>query len=468
MIRFKPHTYQQTAIDFLLTRLYLDDEPGAGLFLDPGLGKTSITLETLWQMRRRHAFKKALIVAPLRVCYSVWPKEIAKWGYPLRSVIVHGDAKARQNALYKNADIYLINPEGLLWLARQYDTRLRCRMQFDWLVVDESTKFKNWSARRTRAIHRLCKGFKKRLILTGTPAPKSYEDLVAQTFIIDEGKALGDEIGKFRNAYCARGGYEGRGFNVLENRYPEIEQRIAPMILTMRCEDHLDMPRRLDHFIEVELPPKIRKAYDEIEAQLFALLESGERLEASNAGHKYSLCRQIANGGAYEDDILFGGRRTIHAHDAKTEALVDLADELNGKPLLVAYQFDHDADRLSKAFPDAPVIRGGLSPKKSDAILERWNKGDLQVLLVQPQALSHGANMQFGGSDLAWYGHTDQLEVFQQFNARLWRQGQAAAVRFHHVQAARTVDLAVWDRLQSKDETQEGLLTALKNYRKAS
>lgn len=457
---FSPHPYQHTAINFLACRYLIDDEEGAGLFLDPGLGKTGITLSVLHQLKMARLIRRTLIVAPLRAIYMTWPDEIVRWRFPFSWQTLHGSPKTRANKLLAPADLYLINPEGLPWLEKQY------RSRFDFMVVDESTKFKSWSAARTKAIRKLVPRCNRRLILTGTPAPNGYIDLHSQQFVVDKGAALGPTVTQFRNEYCIAAGYLGQGFQVPKHREPAIENAIAPSVLTMRAEDHLDMPRKLDHIIEVELPPAIRKAYNDIERGLFAELDNGSTLMAMSAGGKYSLCKQIAGGGAYETDPITGEREAVHVHNAKAEALADLVDELGGKPLLCAYQFNHDAERLLKVFPGTPVVRGGMSPSKTTEILRDWNAGKLKLLLVQPQALSHSANLQFGGSDLCWYGHTDQLEIFLQFNARLWRQGQTSGqVRLHHIIARDTVDEAVYERLKNKDAKQLALLNSLKDYR---
>lgn len=454
------HDYQLEAVRFQLVRLKFDECKGAGLFLDPGLGKTRITLELIRQLRQWGDARRVLIVAPLRVIYSVWPAEVKKWGYPYRTSIIHGPGSKKRNALAKQADVFLINPEGIAWLAKQY------KLNFDLLVVDESTKFKNWSAVRTKALRSILPKFKQRVILTGTPSPNSYTDLHSQIFICDDGEALGKTLTVFRERYCCGGaGFEGRGFEVTARGRGEIERAISPIVLRMSCEDHLDMPARVEHEIEVELPPAIRDVYRDVEEKLFSLLDSGEELAASSAGAAYSLCRQIANGGAYQTDEWTGERSEIYVHSAKVDAAVDLVEELGGKPVLIAYQFQHDAARLLKAFPGAPIIRGGGKPAETATTIDRWNEGRIPVLLVQPQALSHGANMQHGGRDLVWFGHTDQLEIFLQLNARLWRQGQTQQVRFHHLIARDTVDEAVLDRLRSKDKRQTALLEALKQYR---
>lgn len=458
MPTFTPHPYQREAIDFLLSRLYLDDEIGASLQLDPGLGKTAISLQTIYELRQAGMARRVLISAPLRVIYSVWPAEIRKWRYPFTWSVIHGSNK--RNALLKPADIYLINREGIPWLELQYPAR------FDMLINDESTSFKSWSAKRTKALRKLCKRIPKRVNLTGTPAPNGEEDWFAQQFIADDGAALGKTITYFRD-WAMRidpYSYQGRKYVMSDAAVDEFYKRIAPSVLCMRCEDHLDMPPKVDNLIRVELPPLIRTAYRQVERSLFAELENGDTLTASGAGAKYTLCRQIANGGAYQTDD-FGTRHDLYVHDAKIEAVKELLSELNGKPLLLAYQFDHDRERLQKALRRPPAIKGGMKAKDSQQILDDWNEGKLPLLLVQPQALSHGVNMQAGGRDLCWFGHTDQLEIFLQLNARLWRQGQTGQVRYHHILAADTVDEAVYERLQDKHGRQDAMINALKAYR---
>lgn len=456
------HPYQQQAIDFLLSRIWLDGEMGASLQLDPGLGKTLISLETVHQLKQQGVVDKVLIVAPLRVIHNVWPRECAKWGYPFTISIVHGNPKKRLRALENRADLYLINREGVRWLSNQ-PAPLRT---FSLLLNDESTSFKNWMAKRTRALYRLLKRIPHRINLTGTPTPNSLEDWFAQQFIVDEGEALGRTIGFFREWAMRKdtSSYMGRAWVMDDRSVDEFYHRIGPSTLCMKCEDHLDMPPKVDNILWVELPAPIRRVYDEIEEELFAELDNGENLIASTAAAKYTMLRQISNGGCYQDTD--DGRRAIHVHDSKVDAVEELMGELQGKPLLCAFQFDHDYERLKQRFPSAPVIKGGTSAKDGRSIEDRWNEGSLPLLLVQPQALSHGANLQAGGRDLAWVGHTDQPEAFQQLNARLWRQGQTGTVRYHHIMARDTVDQMVWERLQSKEEGQRALMLAMRDYRK--
>jgi SNF2 family DNA or RNA helicase len=257
----------------------------------------------------------------------------------------------------------------------------------------------------------------------------------------------------------------GRKYLMTDAAKQEFYRRISPSVLRMGAEDHLDMPPRVDRTVEIDLPPRIATIYRDIEKKLFAQLDDGSDLVASSAGAKYTLCRQIANGGAYQTDPITEERSELYVHDAKLDAVREIVSELNGKPAIIAYQFDHDRDRLSKAYPKAPAIRGGLPIKRTIEIVDAWNAGEIPVLLVQPQALSHGANMQTGGRDLIWFGHTDQLEIYLQLNARIYRQGQTGQVRFHHVVARGTVDEAVFTRLMDKTADQDAMMKALQAYR---
>ncbi len=462
MIRFQPHDYQRAAIDWLQVELAMGSE-GNALWLDPGLGKTAITLQTLHELRQYSPLgRRVLIVAPLRVIYSTWPEQIASWGFPFTYSMVHGSEKQRKAALETKADLYLINPEGMHWLYKQFQKTTS--KQFDITVLDESTKFKNWSAQRTKALRAMRPILGRIVELTGTPAPNSYLDLFSQIFMMDGGKAIGSTLTSFRNRFCVQ--EMGNGFSrwvVRGDAHKYLEERIAPMVLHMSALEHLDMPELVTNRIMVDLPPNILLEYRRLEKQLFLQLDSGQELFASSAGAKYAMCRSVANGGCYFRE---NGDRTSHfVHNAKVEAVEDLVEELSGKPLLVADLYDHDLERLRQSFPKAPVIKGGMTPKQSTQLIDEWNEGKHQVFFVQPAALSHGANMQHGGHDLCWFGLTDQPEIHTQFNARLWRQGQKNSVRIHYLIARRTVDEAVWDRIQDKDRSQAALLTAIRNYR---
>ena len=459
-MRFVPHGYQRFALAWLIQRTLIDGEGGGAYFLDPGLGKTPTTLAWLRLLKMTGLARKTLVVAPLRVVYSVWPRECDKWDQfkGFRCSIVHGSATARMAAISTDADLYLINPEGLVWLENYYTDR---SMSFDILVVDESSKFKSWSSKRTKSLRKLLSRFRFRLILTGTPSPNSLEDLFSQVFICDLGKSLGTSITSFRNRYFYRGGFGGYKWQPSAGASEAIEKRINPLCLRLSAENHLDLPALLFNDIVIDLPPKIQRAYKKLEREMFLAIDNGEELVMTNAGAKSLACRQLAGGGVYDEN-----KDPVHIHTAKIEAIVDIVEELQGKPALIAFQFKHDLERLRKAFPKILSIDGRCGAKEADDLIEQWNAGKLPLLAVQPQSLSHGINMQAGpGRDIIWLGLTDNLETYLQLNARIHRQGVTGQVRIHRILARRTVDEAIVERIESKDRSQNALLESLSRYR---
>ena len=460
-MKFEPHAYQEQAIDFLLDRLFINSSEGAGLFLDPGLGKTAITLETLTHMRGLGEAGRTLIVAPLRPVYSVWPAEINKWDFKFTYQIVHGTPNQRRKALFTDADIHLVNPEGLKWLSKQDHS------PWDTLVIDESTKFKNWMSQRTRVLRGMVPDFRNRIILTGTPAPNSLSDLFAQVYMLDTGETLGQTVTFFRSKFMKRGGYQGYKWSVRdEAAAQDITEAIAPLVLTMTAEDHLDMPKLLNNEIWVSMDAITTRAYKKLERELFLKLANGDDLIASGAGGAYAHCKGFANGGVYEQKDE--GRVAHQIHNAKLDAFVDLVEELQGKPVLVAYEFYHDLERLKTKFPSAPCINGKTSPKDSESILAEWSLGKHNVLLCQPQSVSHGLNMQGTCNDVAFFSLTDQPDVYEQFIRRVYRQGAVGQVRVHHILTSGTVDEVRMSRLQEKRGTERSLIDALKEYRKVA
>lgn len=453
------HPYQEEAKTFMLDRLFAKREHGVGLFLDPGLGKTVTTLSTLEFLMQFGETQKVLVVAPLRPAFSVWPKEIEKWGFGFTTSIIHGTPNQRLKAMHKDADVHIINPEGLMWLA--------CQDYWPWdtLVIDESTKFKTWTSKRTRALRKMVKQADKRIILTGTPAPNALSDLFSQIFILDDGEALGKTITFFRSRYMKRGGYLNYSWLIKDDSARnEIADRINPLVLTMKAEDHLDMPDLVYNDVWVDLEPKYYKQYKKLEKELFVALDGATDLVASGAGGCYAHCKGYANGGLYEqlDD---GKRKTHNVHTQKVSALEELLGELQGKPALIAYQFNHDLERIQKKFPDIPVVNGGTPPKVADEAFKKFNSGQSH-LLVQPQAMSHGINLQDTANDVVWFGLTDQPEVYEQLIRRVYRQGVSGQVRVHRLLVRGTVEEMMLARIESKGKSQRQLIDALKAYRK--
>lgn len=465
-MKYCPHEYQRFALRWLLQRTLVDNAGGAGLFLDPGLGKTVITLAWLQCLRRLGLVKRALVVAPLRVIYSVWPQEVAKWDQfaGMTTSRIHGrntqkngqPVDTKKNALQAEADLHLVNAHGVPYILDQVGPD-----NFDAIVIDESTPFKNWTAGRTKALRKMVEATPHRVILTGTPAPHSLQDLFAQVFCVDLGERLGTAITRFRKRFFHRGGYENYSWIPNESSADIIEALIADCCLRLSAEDHLDLPELVINDVWVDLPDKALKEYKHLEKKMFLELADGREFAPLNAGSKYNACRQLANGGLYDEagDVM-------EYHDAKTEALEEIAGELNGKPFMVAFNYRHDLARIRRKFPKLKSIDGSTSPKQADKLVEQWNAGDLPHLAVQPLSLSHGVNMQSGpGRDLIWYGLTDNLESYDQLNKRIYRQGVDSQVRIHRILARRTVDSAGLANLQDKSATQQSLLAALNEYR---
>lgn len=459
---FKPHQFQEESAQFL------KDNECAGLFADPGLGKTSTVLHLIDQLYfENKKSPRVLIIAPLRVIYSVWPAEIEKWDQfrYFDYTILHG--KDREKNLSKDVDIYLINSENLFWLLELPESAL-----FDILVIDESSKFKSHKSKRFKALRKDLIYFKRRIILTGTPAPQSLMDLYTQIFILDRGKALGEKITHFKKRYFNHSGYRGfHEWDIKDGAEESIQKAIAPKVLRIEASDYLDLPDLIYNDVLVKLPKKTMKTYTQMETLLFAELD-GEELTVPTKSSAYNSCHQIANGAVYrptqllEDIVPTSKRKVILLHKKKIEALTEIISELQGKPVLVAYHFKHDLTALLELFgKKTPYIGSGVKPKEGMKHIDNWNKKKIPILLGHPQSMSHGLNLQSGGLDIIWFSLTDDLENYIQFNRRIYRQGVKKAVRVHHIIAEDTVDVAILARTRKKDKRQKSLLDALKEYR---
>ncbi len=449
--------------------------------LDPGLGKTSIALAACKILKRERVFRRALVIAPLRVCYRVWPREQQKWSdfNDLKVVVLHGPNK--DWALEQDADLYVINPEGLPWLLTE--NRFK-RLAPDTLIVDESSKFKHTNTQRFKQIKPLLPTFKRRWILTGSPMPNGYLDLFGQIYIIDLGRALGQYITHYRFNYFYPTGYGGYTWVLKSGMDKLIQERIKPCTLRLDAEDYLDMPEIVENVIRVDLPEKAQKIYEAMEEEMFAMMDGGEEVTALNTAAASVKCRQIANGGIYhqayglnlEQAIRFErhiapehlNRKWTNLHTAKVDALRELVEELHGSPLLVAYDFEHDLERLRKEFgKDVAVMGGGTTMRKTAAVEDAWNAGELPILLAQPQAMGHGLNLQGSGHHVCWHSLTWDFELYDQFVRRVRREGQKhASVYVHHIVARNTVDEAMLKAMRSKAKAQNSLLDALRDYRK--
>jgi SNF2 family DNA or RNA helicase len=459
------------------------EHAAAALFLDPGLGKTSITLAAVKVLRQRKLLSKVLLVAPLRVCHSVWPGEVEKWSDfgSLRVVVLHG--KHKEELLETEADIYVINPEGLDWLLDakktrtprgktkvEVDVRRFKAFGFDTLVVDELSKFKHTNTNRFKAMKLVLSTFGRRWGLTGSPAANGLLDLFGQCYVLDQGRTLGPYISHYRMKYFLPG-YDGFSWNLREGADEEIYERVRPLALRMAAEDYLDMPAVIENNIKVQLPDSVMRTYLEIEKDFVAKLESG-RVKAANAAAASMKCRQVASGGIYLDQevkalvkLPKSEREWVDLHEAKLDALEELTEELQGSPLMVAYDFEHDLARLHERFGDTtPHIGGGVDTKKAKKIEEAWNAGDIPLLLVQPASAAHGLNLQGACNHVAWHTLTWDFELYDQLIRRVRRQGQKERRVFvHHIMASGTIDEVILMVLKSKDRGQQALFTALKS-----
>lgn len=457
-MKYEPHAYQKRAIKFMVERAC------AGLFLDPGLGKTSVTFAAFKLLKKIGAVDKALVIAPKRVMYSVWPKEVEKWDdfSDIKVNILHGDDKKLQ----KGSDIDVINPEGLPWLFRQKYKEWPWQM----LVIDESTRFKHTNTQRFKELKPHLDKFARRYILTGSPAPNGLLDLFGQVFILDMGYSLGRFITHYRMSYFDSTGYGGYTFKPKPEAEEHIYKKLAKLVLRMDAKDYLDLPPLVYNTVKVTLPEEAKKIYDAMEELLLAAVED-EVVTAANVAAAAIKCRQIANGGIYKErqpgQWDKSGAAWSNIHDEKTEAVGALVEELNGKPALIAYEFRHDLDRLKRYFGyETPHLGGGVTPKEQAEIERAWNAGELPILLAQPQSVAHGLNLQGVGAAVIWHSLTWDLENYEQLIRRVWRQGQKSRVVVHHIIAQDTVDSAILGALRSKDRTQRALLGALKAYAK--
>jgi SNF2 family DNA or RNA helicase len=452
-MKWTPYQFQVDAVRFLLER------GGAGLWLDPGLGKTSIVLAALSILKQEKGLDRALVIAPLTVAHHTWPNERKKWHEDfgnLRMNILHGPEKLAR-LKNKNIDIDLINPEGLQWL---FNTPNLPKWRV--LVIDESTKFKSWGSVRTKILRNNLFRFQRRWTLTGTPAPNGLEDVFSQVFLMDGGAALGRFITHFRNTYMVSGGYMGYQWFPRPGAWDEVAERLAPLVMRLRAEDWIKLPPLIYNTIEVTLPPEVRVQYDQLEENF--LLELGDRnVLAGTAAALQMKLRQATNGVLYAD----GGSVVLHTE--KLEALVNLKEELGASPLLVAVSFLTEVDMIRAHFDTKngtiPYLGGGVSMKDRANIIDRWNKGQIPLLLCHPAAVSHGLNMQEHANHICWFGLTWNLEEYEQMIRRIWRQGQTERVICHHIVAEDTMDQPVLRSLSSKDKNQKALLERVRHFR---
>jgi len=444
-----PHEYQLRAIKLLLS------QGSAGLFLDPGLGKTAVALAAYKVLKNNGmAPKGMLVIAPLRPCYNVWPDEIEKWAEfnELTYAVCHGSDKAEM--LRTDVDIHIINPEGLKWLFAPTATH---RKEWTIVCVDESTKFKNSTTKRFKLMRPHFPRFDRRWILTGTPIPNGIEDLFGQAFIMDEGRALGRYVTHYRTKYFYTNAWEPYKYYPIDGSWDKIMALIDPLVLRLAAEDYIDMPPVLQERIYVDLPEEAREKYRDIEEEFITQVDEGV-IVAANAAVAGGKCRQICNGAIYTNKE----HDWSQVHDAKLDAMGDLLEQLGGAPVLIMYEFNHDRERLLGRFGSSiPVLGGGTTAGKSDIYIQEFNAGQHPIMICHPASMAHGLNLQEACHHICWFGITWNLEYYDQANARVNRQGQKFPVFIYHILAKDTLDDVVMDTLAMKDHTQKRLFQSL-------
>lgn len=448
-MKYRPHDYQKYAIEYIISH------PVSAVFLDCGLGKTSITLAAIKRLLEAGEIRKVLVVAPLRVATVSWPDELNGW-IDFRSLsysVVTGTAKERTEALKRDVSIYIINRENLQWLVEKSGVPF----SYEMVVLDELSSFKNWNSKRFKAFMKV-RPFVKRVVgLTGTPSSGGLIDLFAEFKCLDMGRRLGRFITQYRTAFFRPGRSNGNivyEYIPLPDAEERIYEKISDITISMRAMDHLDMPELITARCIVRMSDKERQLYERMKKELVIPLD-GEVITAANAAALSGKLSQMANGCVYSDD---GTESAIH--DRKLDALSELIEAANGKPVLVAYWYRHDLkrikERLKKEKTDFAVI-------DSEDSIRAWNKGEITVGLMHPLSLGHGTNIQSGGSFLIWMSTPWSLELYQQTVARLWRQGQKSkTVVVQHIVTEGTVDEDILKALEKKDMTQAALIDAVK------
>ena len=444
MQRSNLHNYQNRAVDFIL------DKRKVALFLFLGAGKSAISLTAINDLINACAIKKVLIVGPLRVVHSTWPSEINKWDHlsGLTMSVVVGTAAERKKALNSKADVYCVNKENLHWVVDFYAEKQHWPFQI--IIIDESSCVKNSSTRIFRSFKKVAKRTDYIVLLSGTPSPNGLTDLWTQFFLLDQGEALGKTLTSFRNRYC-QVDYFGYNWTIKAGSAEKIHELVKPMVLSLQGDERVELPDRIDITESIELPKKIKDQYKEFEKNMFIEFENTE-IEALSAAVLANRLLQFTSGAIYHNEE----HDWTHIHDCKLDALEELVEENPTENILLAYGYRHTLARILERFLGAVVL-----DKKGDA-LDRWNKGEIKMLVVHPMSASYGINAQYGGSLLVWFDLPWSLEGYSQLIGRLHRQGQTKPVRIIHLVCSGTIDERVLSVLGKKDGVQADLLEALR------
>lgn len=450
-MKYIAHAYQSRAIDWCMNKLR------CGLFLPMGAGKTVITLTAIANLKKSGEVNKVLIIAPVRVARTTWPSEIEKWDHTkhLTYTVIDGPEKNRLKALQNQSDIFIIGKEQVVWLCETVGKN----WPFDMVVVDELSTFKNHQAQRFKALKKVAKKFKRFIGLTGTPAPRGIPDLWSQMFLIDAGTRLGKSIGSFRKTYLIperTNGYIVYSWAVRVGAQKEIENKISDVVMSLDSSECVELPDINYINVPITLPKPVKKRYDAFKKDLVLELSTTD-VSASNLGVLCGQLLQFTSGQIYTHDPSLP---VDTIHDEKLKALNDILTSANGEPVIIYYNFKHELDRIINLLKSNNLTYSTL---EKDSDLTRWSNHELDVLLLHPASAGHGLNLQAGGSVLIWYTLPNfNLELYQQANARLYRQGQKNNVRIYHLLVDDSIDIDMMNALQQKEITQSTLLEALR------
>lgn len=452
MQRNQLHSYQERGVSHIL------DNPYCALFLDMGLGKTVTTLTAIKELLDNCIIGNALVIAPKKVTQVTWSDEIKNWAH-LQGVtisVIDGNVKQRRDAMRRKADIYAVSRDNIVWLVTEMGG---VKLPYDMVVIDELSSFKNHQSKRFRALRKVRKFIPRVVGLTGTPSPNGLIDLYAQMYLIDEGERLGKTITGYRDRFFRPDKRNGDIVYTYALKKPadETEKAISDLIsditISMTAEDYLKMPDKIMLYDYVDMSDRCLKDYENfVMEQVLELINSDEPITAASAAALSNKLQQYANGAIYDAD-----RNVREIHEEKLEKLKELVEAANGSPVLVAYQYQHDLHRIMKALKEYNPVK----LEKPEQIAE-WNAGKIDVLVTHPASAGHGLNLQKGGNILVWFGNTWSLELYMQFNARLYRQGQSKPVYIHHIVTRGTIDEKIIKALSDKKETQDGLMQSIK------
>lgn len=436
------HKYQHRGVRFI------KDNDKCALWWEMGMAKTLTSLTAVVDLIDSFDVTKVLIIAPLRVANITWHKELLNWEHTkhLTYSICTGSEKNRISALHKTADIYIINRENVKWLVDFYGKK----WPFDMIVIDESSSFKSVTAQRWKSLRKVMPYVDRMVQLTGTPTSNGLLDLYAQLYLLDTGARLGRNMTAYKQRFFETD-FMGYKYNLREGSQEKIQELISDICMTMRASDYLELPSRIDLKIGVDLPKKLKDQYDVLEKEFIAEIENTE-IAVFNAAALVNKLLQFCNGAVYIDDK----KNWQELHKLKLDALADIIEDNPNENILVAYNYKTDLERLVNRFPDAVVL------DKEGLAVDEWNKGNIKMLLAHPASAGHGLNLQHGGSMVVWFGLNWSLELVQQFNGRLHRQGQTKPVRIISIVANNCVDERVIEAINNKAETQEQLLNAIK------